>query len=97
LQNWHITNFKKTKTKVDEHIKSHCTHSTKFEIFLIRPLKFYKMLLRLVAGFSFSILWGRWTGNHSQENTAKFGYRSERKVGKFWSSQYFGNMIDPKV
>ncbi len=35
-------------------------------------------------GFSFSILGGRWTGDHPQEHLAKFGYRSERKVDIFW-------------
>ncbi len=31
----------------------------------------------------FSNLWGRWVNDHPQEDLAKFGYRSERKVEMF--------------
>jgi hypothetical protein len=31
----------------------------------------------------FSHLWGRWVDDHPQEDLAKFGYRSERKVEMF--------------
>jgi hypothetical protein len=31
----------------------------------------------------FSILWGRWSGNHPQEDLAKFGYKHDRKVEFF--------------
>ncbi len=30
--------------------------------------------------FLFSVLWGRWVGNHPQEDLAKFGYRLERTI-----------------
>ncbi len=40
-------------------------------------------------------LWGRWTGNHAQEDLAKFGYRSERKVkNKKGFLLYFGYCIN---
>jgi len=32
--------------------------------------------------FLFSILWGGWCSTHTQEDLAKFGYMSERRVGK---------------
>jgi hypothetical protein len=37
---------------------------------------------RLIIYF-YSILWGWWTGNYPQEDLAKFGYRSQRKVEIF--------------
>jgi len=43
-----------------------------------------------------SILWGRWTGGHPQEDLAKFGCKSKRKVDFFWGTHlYIGNMIKP--
>jgi hypothetical protein len=40
---------------------------------------------RYLQSLFFQILWGKWTGNHPQENLAKFGYKSERKVNVFWN------------
>jgi hypothetical protein len=37
--------------------------------------------------FYFSILWGRWTGDHPKEDLAKFGWRSKRNV--FFFSFFF--------
>jgi hypothetical protein len=34
-------------------------------------------------GFSFSILWGRWTSDHPKEDFAKFAYKLDRKVNFF--------------
>jgi hypothetical protein len=31
----------------------------------------------------FSILWGRWCGDHPQEDIAKFDYKLERKIEQF--------------
>ncbi len=43
-----------------------------------------------------SILWGRWTDGHPQEDLAKFGCKSERKVDFFWGTRlYIGNMLEP--
>jgi hypothetical protein len=39
-------------------------------------------------GSFFSILWGRWTGNHPQEDLAEFGNRSLRKVD-FWGEPHY--------
>ncbi len=36
---------------------------------------------------------GRWLGDHRQEDLAKFGHRSERKVEKFMNHVYFGDML----
>jgi hypothetical protein len=33
-------------------------------------------------------LWGMWSGNHSHEEWAKFGYMSERKVDNFSESYH---------
>jgi hypothetical protein len=39
-------------------------------------------------GSFFSILWGRWTGNHPQEDLAEFGNRSLREVDFFGEPHY---------
>lgn len=39
--------------------------------------------------FLFSILWGRWIGDHPQDNLAIFGYWAERKVEKSWNPTIF--------
>jgi hypothetical protein len=43
----------------------------------------------LALRFLFSILWCSHTGYHSQEELARFGYRSERKVEKFKNTAIF--------
>ncbi len=43
----------------------------------------------LAPRFLFSILWCSHTGYHSQEELAKFGYRSERKVEKCKNTAIF--------
>jgi hypothetical protein len=43
----------------------------------------------LALRFLFSILWCSHTGYHSQEELARFGYRSERKVEKFKNTTIF--------
>jgi hypothetical protein len=39
-------------------------------------------------GFFLSISWCSHSGDHPQEELAKFGYKTERKIGKLWESCY---------
>jgi hypothetical protein len=39
----------------------------------------FSLIPKAQSGFSFSILWGSWIGDHPQEDLAKFGYREKSK------------------
>jgi hypothetical protein len=43
-----------------------------------------------IYSYLFSILWGRWSGDHPQEDLAKFGNKLKRKVEKIRNPAIFG-------
>jgi hypothetical protein len=48
------------------------------------------------AGLSFSILWGRWVGDHPQEDlTNQDWLQVQEDIGKIYNSYYvFGNILN---